>query len=364
MATPSNEHEAVVITGLGLMTSVGHQVAQAVTSLRANIMRLEEFPEYEPIVREPGVYVPEPLIAAPVTGISDGLIGIERLFALGVPPLQEAVADAGLKELELQQTILLVAGGQHEAVADGSRVAALLAPRLAMRLAAGPLLGVHYLPRGTAGVLIALRQAIDLLQRRVCLHCVVGGVHSWLDPDTLAWLDRARRLKCQENVDAFVPGEAGAFVVLELAGTAARRKQPAYAECVHVVVGNEENSIWADKPCTGEVLSECVRSVVGDLGKRARQADVLLCDLNGESYRATEASYALSRAFRNGQAIPPVVHPADCIGDVGAAIGAILLSLAAFTMTKGLSSWKNALICCSSDDGERAACAVTGANKP
>jgi 3-oxoacyl-[acyl-carrier-protein] synthase-1 len=98
--------------------------------------------------------------------------------------------------------------------------------------------------------------------------------------------------------------------------------------------------------------------VTGELHKRQRPADVVLCDLNGESYRATEWSYAMARTFRDGQAVPPLVHPADCLGDVGAATGGVLLALAAAAMKKGLAPWKTALVWCSSDNGERAACAV------
>src|SRR6266851_10029582 len=122
MANAGKNSEPVVITGLGLMTSVGHCAAQAVTSVRAGIMRLAEFPDYEPVVRDPAVMFPEPLIAAPVAGITDELTGIERLFALGVPALKEALNDAGLQNQDVGRTALLVAGSQNPDRAPGSRL--------------------------------------------------------------------------------------------------------------------------------------------------------------------------------------------------------------------------------------------------
>src|SRR5215468_2394159 len=86
----SKDTQTVVITGVGLMTSVGHRVPQAVTSMRAGITRMGEFPAYEPILREPGMVEPEPLIASAVVGVTDELTGVERLLALGVPALKEA----------------------------------------------------------------------------------------------------------------------------------------------------------------------------------------------------------------------------------------------------------------------------------
>lgn len=350
--------DGVVITGLGLMTSVGHGVPQAVTSMRAGLMRLAEFPAYQPIVRDPEMFFPEPLIAAAVTGVTDGTSGIERLLALGAPALKEAVGDAGLQPADLKNAHLYLATGQHAAAAEGTRLASVLAPRLASRLGRTRFARTHQLRRGSAGVLLAMHQASEDLRKRLCNYCVVGAVHSWLDADTLAWLDAKRRLKSPGNVDAFVPGEAAAFLVLERATVAAQRKKVAYAECAHAIAAEEKHTIWTDTPCTGEALSTCLRSVASELHKRQRPPDVVLCDLNGESYRSTEWSYAMARTFRDGQAVPPLVHPADCIGDVGAAMGGVLLSLAAAAMKKDFVPWKTALVWGSSDNGERAACAV------
>jgi 3-oxoacyl-[acyl-carrier-protein] synthase-1 len=353
--------DSVVITGLGLMTSVGHGVAQAVTSMCAGTARLAEFPGYEPIVRDPEVFFPEPLIAAAVTGVTDGMSGIERLLALAAPALKEAFADAGLKAEDLRNTNLYLATGQHAAVADGTRVAATLAPRLAARLSRKPFQKLHYLPRGSAAVLLALQQASEALRKKLCNYCIIGAVHSWLDTDTLAWLDEKRRLKSPGNPDAFVPGEAAAFLVLETRANAAIRKKEAYAECMPPVAGEEKHTIWVDTPCTAEALSTCLRGVVGELGKRDRKPEVVLCDLNGESYRSTEWSYAMTKVFRDGQPVPPLIHPADCLGDVGAASGGVLIGLAAAAMKMDLVPWETTVVWCSSDNGERAACAVTRA---
>src|SRR5512139_1040308 len=106
MADPGKNAEPVVITGVGLMTAVGHRAPQAATSLRAGIARIGEYPEYEPIVREPGMMFPEPATAAPVSGVTDRLSRIERLFALGVPALREAIQDAGLEGKDFARTAL------------------------------------------------------------------------------------------------------------------------------------------------------------------------------------------------------------------------------------------------------------------
>lgn len=351
--------DAVVITGMGLVTSIGHHAPQTVTSIRAGITRFVEVPQYEPIVRDPAVYFSEPLIATPATYITDGLAGIERLFALSVPALQEALTDAKLKDSDLKDTMLFVAGGQRPDIKAGSRLATVFVPRLASRVSKVSFRRFVYFPNGTAGFLLALQQGMDLLKQGACTHCVIGGVDSWLDLETLSWLDNLRRLKSETNVDAFVPGEAAAFVVVELQSYALQRGVEAYAQCGEVIVAEEKHTIWAETVCTAEALSHCLKYVVNDLVKRGKSQDAILCDLNGESYRSTEWGYATTKVFRDNCPAPTImIHPSDCLGDVGAAIGGILVSLVAFSMKLNYVDWNAALIWCSSDDGERAASSV------
>ena len=78
----------VVVTGIGAVTSVGHDAPSSLSSVRAGIARFVEVPGYEPVVRDPAVRFPEPLVAAPALGITDGLVGIERLLSLGAPALR------------------------------------------------------------------------------------------------------------------------------------------------------------------------------------------------------------------------------------------------------------------------------------
>lgn len=355
--TPKNA-EPVVITGLGLMTAVGHKVKQAVTSMRASVMRLSEYPAYEPIVRDPAVQFPEPLIAAPVTGITDGRNGIERLFALAEPALREALAGAGLSEADAKGAALLVACGEGPGRGAGSRLATVFAPRLAQRVFEAARVEAQCVHAGTAGVLVALHQAAAWLRDNVCQQCVIGGVDSWLDAETLIWIDEARRLKSAGIVDGFVPGEAAAFLIVELLSSARQRQAEPYAVCGDVALAEEKNTIWTESPCVGEGLAQCLKPVLADLVKQLKPPGIALCDLNGESYRSSEWGFAIPRVFQGGLTVPPLFHPADCTGDVGAAAGGILLALAAFSLNKKLAAWPSALVWCSGDTGQRAACSL------
>jgi 3-oxoacyl-[acyl-carrier-protein] synthase-1 len=100
--------------------------------------------------------------------------------------------------------------------------------------------------------------------------------------------------------------------------------------------------------------------VLTDLKEQGRKLDAVLCDLNGEVYRSKEWGYALIKAFQGDMPVPPIlIHPSDCIGDVGAAIGGILVGLSCYSMKMDHVNWNDAVIWCSSDDGERAALSVS-----
>ena len=358
--TPHGQKE-IVITGIGVVTSVGYQAPQTLTSILAGICRFKELSSFQAKVRDPSQHFPEPAIAAPASALTDGLVGIERLLALGRPALQEALADANLDDKDLVDTEVLLAGGQRPETAAASRTGTVLGARLIAPIARGMRLPApRYFPAGSAGALLALDVGMQRMQQGQCRRCVVGGVDSWLDTETLAELDRIRRLKTAEIPDGFLPGEAAAFVVIERAVDAARRRRTAYARCSGVFTAQESSTIEGNGVCTAQALSSCLRGAVDGLRRNGKLARAVLCDLNGESYRSTEWAYALARVFQGDRSPPPatLTHPADCVGDVGAATGALLLALGAHAINHEPGIWDATLVWCSSDKGERAACSL------
>jgi 3-oxoacyl-[acyl-carrier-protein] synthase-1 len=354
----------IVVTGIGVVTSVGSQAAQALTSIAAGICRFRELPEFHPLVRDTGQHFPAGVVAAPADTLTKGLSGVPRLLALGRPALQEALADAELDDSRIREADVLVAGADRADTRAGSRAATILPARLLGPLAAkAEPAALRYFPSGSAAGLIALDAGMQRLRRHESGLCVVGGVDSWLDTGTLAALDGARRLKTAEITDGFVPGEAAAFLVLERAADAARRGRVPYARCNDVQVAREEHTVDKDTVCTGEGLTRCLRPAVDQLRAGGRPARAVLCDLNGESYRSTEWAYALARVFQAERAPPPttLVHPADCIGDVGGASAAVLIALGARAIKRRPRDWDPVLVWCSSDGGDRAACSLEAA---
>jgi 3-oxoacyl-[acyl-carrier-protein] synthase-1 len=80
-----------------------------------------------------------------------------------------------------------------------------------------------------------------------------------------------------------------------------------------------------------------------------------LTDLSGEQYGFKEAALALSRTLRQRKLRFDLHHPADCIGEVGAAIGPCILGVARAAAEKGYAPGPGILCHLGSDDGARAA---------
>jgi len=80
-----------------------------------------------------------------------------------------------------------------------------------------------------------------------------------------------------------------------------------------------------------------------------------VCDLNGDRYRATEWSMAAIRTLGALHGDMSLWHPADCIGDTGAASGIVNVVWAVAAFGKGYASAERTLVWGASEGPARAA---------
>ena len=85
--------------------------------------------------------------------------------------------------------------------------------------------------------------------------------------------------------------------------------------------------------------------------------------VSGESYFFKEAALALSKSLKQKVPAHRLLHPADSIGEVGAAIGGAMVVMDYFALTKGYAPGKTSLHLISNDNCQRGAyiMRVTGA---
>ena len=85
------------------------------------------------------------------------------------------------------------------------------------------------------------------------------------------------------------------------------------------------------------------------------ELDFRITDNSGEQYYFKEAALALSRTLRARKEEFDIWHPADCIGEVGAAIGPVMVTKALTASQKGYGRGRGILVHAGNDAGRRTA---------
>jgi 3-oxoacyl-[acyl-carrier-protein] synthase-1 len=343
---------AVVITGLGMVTSIGYRAAVATTSARAGLQR---FVELEGAFDRTG----EAVVGAPVALLGKHptpLIEMMTLAAAEAFGAAYPAADQPPRSLWVSVSVGAPVG------AAGPPLGRYPIERLQAALGHVPLDPSSEVRTGChTAVFEALAEGLRRLRGGDAAACVIGGVDSLIRGGRLSPLDARNRLKTADCPHGLVPGEAAAFLVLEREPDARRRPAPAWARLGDVGLGHEANPLGSEQPCLGQGLSEAIRQATRAHGEQPRPLLGILCDLNGEPYRANEWGLARSRALRWAREVK-VWHPADCWGDVGAATGAVLLAFGAAALRQGFAPSPELLVWAGAEGGQRAAVVLTPAS--
>jgi 3-oxoacyl-[acyl-carrier-protein] synthase-1 len=206
---------------------------------------------------------------------------------------------------------------------------------------------------GRAAGLLALRAAVTFIARGDAPYILVGGVDSYLDARVLATLEQSGRLRTSEINDGFIPGEAAAFLLVGRAGLGDAVGMPSLARVLGAGTGREPGHFYSDQPYRGDGLAHAFAALFEPLPAQER-VRTLYAGLNGESYWAKELGTARIRNSERFEEGVHVEHPADAFGDTGAAMGPVMVGLAAKALRGGYRPGPS-LIYCGSDRQDRVA---------
>ncbi len=338
------------ITATSAICSAGRGVEQLWASIRAGLSRIGSSRVLdrhgEPI--QMGL-VPEEALEPELPPEIDSLplpSRARRMLRLGVPALRSVLASAaepplrlylGLPQLSLEEAPWLRSLSLHLATMAGT---SLDVPNC------------RVVPSGRAAALLALELALGALERDPKKPVVVGGIDTYLDLKVLAALDAEGRLLGRTVSDGFNPGEGASFLVLAhpeaAGGTGVRVEAAASAQ--------DPGHRYGSAPARGEGLASALELLRGRLPNPGSMVGSTFAALNGESFDAKQWGVARMRHADFFTPDSSVTHPADCFGDAGAAMGALLLSLGARAMERGERPGPALLWAAS--DGETRACAL------
>ena len=110
--------------------------------------------------------------------------------------------------------------------------------------------------------------------------CLVGGVESYLEAETLEWLDSKDLLHSKSTIWGICPGEGAGFCLLASQELADRLDLSASVKLLSAASAMEANRINTDTVCIGEGLSEAFRKTLAGLPSENAQVSHTICDMN------------------------------------------------------------------------------------
>ena len=343
--------ERVFITGLGANTAVGRSAWASAAAVRAGISGFTQ----HPFMIDPAG---EPMRAAIAPWLDIGLTGVDRFEALLFPAIDEALSVLPSPPGPASRWgIALGLPSPRPGLADdiGTELTSRLRRHYASVFGTSAVFAA-----GHAAGLLGLQAACAKLAQGALDVCVVAGVDSWLEPETLEWLEQCNQLHGAgplNNAWGFIPGEAGAALLLVGESAARAMGLQPLAAVLGVGSAHEPKRIKTETVCIGEGLTEAFSAALATLRAGSKVTDIY-CDMNGEPYRADEFGFTALRTKEHFESASDFVAPADCFGDVSAAGGPLHLMLACVAEQKGYANGSLAFAWASAEMGERAAALV------
>ncbi len=348
-------HPQAEVLAVGMTTAVGLHARAAAAAIRAGINIAREKSSVRNKRRKRQVmslvadkYLPPLVPALERVGMSDANA---RMLQLAGGALAQAVALCG----EVKPPLLLALPEVRSDFPD------MVHPEFTAQLVtqAGVSLdrrSSRIYRQGGAGGLVALREGLALLAAEKAPYVVVGGVDTFLDLARLGAMDRDDRLHGSSK-DGFIPGEGAAFLLLASRALRRRLRLSPLARVTGVGLGVEKGHRYSPEPYRGDGLAQAFRALFDGLPADAPKVSCVYAGFNGESMPAKEWGVAQIRNSKRFAEEMSIEHPADCLGDAGAALGPLMVALAAMGIRDGYRR-EPCLVWSTSDREARAAAMV------
>ncbi|SCY20838.1 beta-ketoacyl synthase N-terminal-like domain-containing protein [Desulfoluna spongiiphila] len=351
-----NSSYSIAITGLGMVSSVGHDVKTACASIRAGVKRPEKLQNF--YADSPKGY--DEWEDGLVTGHSvlegdvDDTEG--RMCRLLSAAIDDIADDAGLVESDDLPLFLALPGKERDLFSDQTMDDYIIGNKALFPHVSE----VLSFPSGHAAGIMALERATEAIGAGKCDRALVAGVDSLIGFSNLSRLNRMNRLKTEMNSNGLIPGEAAAVVLVEDCSKAEQRKAAIQGFVEASATGFESHHCLAGGHA-GSGLSDTVDALFPPEEKNSVAVRAMITDLNGESYRSDEMSMMHARIFSRMGGEKELLCPARSTGDTGAASSCVAMCLAARTMIRGGFGHTDCrcLILSSSESGERGALLMT-----
>lgn len=331
----------VSVVGCGMVTCVGFNAAATCAVMRARVRNVKETNLWDP---QSGEYVSAGRVELP-----HWWIGIGKLAELVAPAISECLVAARPRSASNVPILLGVCPSDrpHRFSGLDDQILDEIEYRLGFRIHPRS----EVIARDRVSAALALSRAREWIVSGEFDMCVVAGVDSFLDQPVIDHYLTERRILTPASSNGFSPGEAGSAILV-----AADSGQEAGLHILGIGLANEKATIETEQPLLGNGLTSAIGSALGAADLRIEDVDYRISDLNGEHYRFKEMVLAMIRYERKRRERRfDLWHPIEYIGDVGAAIGPLLLGVALVSSRMKYGVGPTVLLTLGNDNGDRAA---------
>jgi len=331
--------QPLAVVATGLVTSVGLSAPAACAAIRSGLAN----PTQTRFVDSAGEW-----IMSHAVPLDQPLRGRTKLAQMAAMAAEECLAGVPREDWPRIPLLLCVAEGPRPGRCEGlegqllSAVGKLLDDAL---FAAESCV----IPQGRVGVAVALLQARKFIYVGNAPAVLIVATDSLLSAATLQALEAQQRLLTARNSNGFIPGEAASAILVS---------RPTADACLRIAglgFATEPASIEKEEPLRAQGLSQAIVQALADAGCAMHDLDVRITDLSGEQYYFKEAALALTRLLRKRKERFDLWHPAECIGEVGSAIGPAMLAVAEASGRKAYAPGPGMLLHAANDAGQRVA---------
>jgi 3-oxoacyl-[acyl-carrier-protein] synthase I len=301
----------LVVTGVGLVCGVGLTADESCAAIRCGINNFRE----TRFAGDDGEW----LVGSAVE-LTEPVRGTAKLARMAALAIRECFATAAEEPARIP---VLLCIAETERPGSFEALSHVLLQDIEQEI--GFRLHPHsrVISQGRVGGVMALLQARRMLTKGHCATAMVVGVDTFLSGATLAAYDRQDRLLRRDNSNGFIPGEAAGAVRLALP----QESVAAPLSVCGLGFAREPAPLGSGRPLRGEGLAQAIRAALGEGGIILKDCDTRIADMNGEQYRFKEAALAVTRMLRERKIMFSLWHPADCIGEVGAATVPAMLAM-------------------------------------
>lgn len=347
------DHQRVVITGLGALTSIGHSVEetwQALIEGRSGIRLITEFDASAYPTKIAGVvknFDPSKYMSR------RDARRMSRFSQLAVATTREALADAGLNTTGDRDDVGVLLGSAVGGLGDTQNACKILFERGGMRISpffivmmppnlASFQVAYNYHFKGYNSTIAtacasgtqAIGEAAEVIRRGAARVMVTGGSEAGLCELALAAFsvgkaystrndepERASR-PFDRDRDGFVGGEGCGILILESLEHARARGARIYAEVLGLGASSDAYHLIAPDP-TGAGAARAMAWALADAGVRPEEVDYINAHATGTPLGDVAETEAIKKVFGEHAYRVPISATKSMIGHLWGAAGAV-----------------------------------------